>query len=161
MPFDPLHQPLNREVLLYLLATSAVYSPSWGQKPPTEPDYVPLGQMDLGRLRTHPDLSGLLHGVGLELPGVVCGYVLGYSVLCSPDGVIFGLAMSMASMAFRANPPDGRLPTMDAAPKIEALSREWHSCSSFGEPEAWVWLKPLAEQALANVNRLSDVAPHA
>ncbi len=158
MPFAPLRQPLNREVLLYLLTTSIVYSPSWGQKPPTEPDYVPLGQMDLGRLRTHPDLSSLLHGVGLELPGVTCGYVLGYSVLCSPAGVIFGIAMSMVYMAFRANPPDSCPPAVDAAPKIEALSREWRNCSSLGDPQARVWLKPIAEQALANVNRLAETA---
>lgn len=155
MEIGSIHQPLNREVLLYLMTLSAVYNRISKHNPPPEPEF--LVDLELRELRTHPDLGGLLYGLSQEIPGAFHGYVLGYNVLVNSRGVIFAIATSMMGMAFRVNPSnDQGFPQDEKTCKIETLSREWQSCSPFGQPGASVWLRPIAERALANVEMLSD-----
>jgi hypothetical protein len=150
-----IHQPLNREVLVYLMTISAVYNLMAKRNPPLEPEF--LTNLDLGDLRTHPELGGFLRVLPQEIPGAFHGYILGYDVLVSSRGVIFAIATGMAYLAFRTNLPNPKwFPWDEKATKIEALSHEWQGCSAFGEPGPITQFKEIAERALANVEMLSD-----
>jgi phage tail sheath protein FI len=59
-------QPLNREVLLYLMVRSAVHHLSDGTQPTELPAFTPEEVMELGSLRTHPDLGGVLSALGIN-----------------------------------------------------------------------------------------------
>ncbi|HEX2980760.1 MAG TPA: hypothetical protein VHO48_10895 [Anaerolineaceae bacterium] len=150
-------QPLNREVLLYLMVRSAVHHLSDGTQPTELPAFTPEEVMELGSLRTHPDLGGVLSALGDELPGVMHGYVLGCDVLVNQKGVIFAVAVGMLELDFRSKPPAGGLPALpDGSARIETLSDEWHGFCPFGETGLVAQLKPLAAAALANADRLAE-----
>jgi hypothetical protein len=154
MPDFTIDQPLNREVLLYLMTISAVYERSFEHAPLKTPEFISDGQMSLSGLRVHPDLGGLLSSLAEELPGVTHGYVLGYDVLVNPQGVIFAFATGMMFLSFRVNPPVKQA----SAPKppgvsIEDLSKEWHTTTPFNETNALARLRPLAERALTQANQ--------
>jgi hypothetical protein len=155
MEIGSIHQPLNREALVYLLTIRAVHNLITKRDPPPEPEFLTM--LELQDLCTHPDLGGFLRVLPAEIPGAFHGYVLGYDVLVSSRGVIFAIATGMAYLAFRINPPNPKwYPWDKTASKIEALSGEWGGCSAFGDPGPTTRFKEIAERALANVEMLSD-----
>lgn len=152
-----INQPINREVLAYLMGMSAIYNLLSKREPPPDPVFQMGDEVGLNDLRAHPDLGSVLYSLALEIPGATHGYVLGYDVLINSRGVIFAVATGMMYMAFRVYPPDSRpLLPVEKASGVEALSREWRGVSPFGEPGAKDRLKPIAEKALANADKLSD-----
>jgi len=155
-------QPLNREVLAYLMAISAVYNLSVGMEPPTKPEFFLGYGLDLGRLRAHPELGSMLYQLSTEIPGVSHGYILGYNVLINSRGVVFAFAEGMMGMSFRIHPPgDKRFMPIKESSNIAVLSGEWHGYTLFGGPDVIAGLKSVAERALANVEELSDRYEHA
>lgn len=148
--------PLNRELLLYLLAVRATYDRMSGY-PPVElqPVFVPEEEMGMNGLRTHPDLGGLLIQAGRQVEGVTHGYVLGYDVLANPRGVIIGLAMSMTTLAFHYPPP---FPAWglakEHAERASILNTEWTGFSPWGGGLSPDSLRADCEKALAFVASL-------
>jgi hypothetical protein len=142
-------QPANREIILYLLATRSVHERAWKTGKRFDPAFVSEGEMELGDLRTHPDLGSQLSAAARELSGAIHGYVLGYDVLVNTHGVIFAVAMGMLFMAFRLGPHDpDKLFEADEVGKV-GLSSEW-------SPNPLVPMPKCCAEALARADALSQ-----
>jgi len=144
----------NREAILYLLTLRSTHERAWEQGIHYEVEFVE--HLDLGELRAHPDLGGLLRMAAPHLPGVRHGFVLGYDVLVNQQEIIFALATGMMVLDFRLYPPDARPVTAGRAEGIEALSSEWRGVAAFGDNLSQAEVLDLCRRALENANRLGS-----
>lgn len=123
--------PQNSKVIASLMAITHVYASSWGMTEIPAPTFST--NLDMGSLRTHPDLGSAMNMAAIGLPHTR-GWILGYQVLVNHAGIIFALAISMGPLSVRL-PPVYKKPINPPTPGQVNIDfgDEWFSVSPWGE----------------------------